>query len=426
VRLSVRQFFALAEAPSSGVGRSAAARWLAVIGYAAVLAIVVLWTWRALHDPRAFDTGLAWQAGRLGWATGHPERLSTWNGMTFLAGGMAVASRLWSAHHTAEVVTIVNAVLTIVGLVLTMGRARRVLRPVPWWVATLGLISYVPLMSSVWWKQFNIMALTLAAAGFVLARRGRTGGAAFALGLSVSIKPLAFMIPVVMLVRRDTRRVGLLAIAWIVLLNVLAQALFALRAHDLATLDPTIGLRNLIHKTTAAGNYFLCSSTNFSPTSTLCRLNGGFAHWTLQRLLVLGLIALLGLLVVGALRGRAALSWEVFAFACPFSIMLSALAWAHYQVMLLPLFLLLFTRFVTEGARPGEWAALVVAFVLASLMWDPYGTLVSTLQGDGQASLASTTFLEQYSQLAQYVVIITGVVWYSRHSAVGSPRPASE
>jgi hypothetical protein len=391
-------------------------------GYILVVAIVGLWTWRALHDHDPYDTGLAWQAGRLGWATGHPEHLGTWNGAPLLAAAMAILSRLWSAEHTADIVTIVSLGLTIAAVVMTMGRLRDAMRPLLWWVATLGLVSYVPLMSSVWWKQFNVIALTLAAAGFALARQNRSAAGGLALGLSLSIKPMAFMVPLVMLLRRETRRAGLIAISWVIGLNVLAQALFAQRAHNLATLNPTIGLSNLLHKTTAAGNVFLCASVNFSPTATFCRLNGGFAHWTLQRVCVTGLILLFGLFAVAALRGRSARSWEVFAFACPFSIMLSALSWAHYQVMLAPLFLLLFYRFTTEGARLGEWVGLIAAFTLASLMWMPYGTLWSELGGSSSTSGdGATTFIEQYSALAQYIVVITGIVWYARHPAIDQP-----
>jgi hypothetical protein len=346
-------------------------------GYILVVAIVGLWTWRALHDHDPYDTGLAWQAGRLGWATGHPEHLGTWNGAPLLAAAMAILSRLWSAEHTADIVTIVSLGLTIAAVVMTMGRLRDAMRPLLWWVATLGLVSYVPLMSSVWWKQFNVIALTLAAAGFALARQNRSAAGGLALGLSLSIKPMAFMVPLVMLLRRETRRAGLIAISWVIGLNVLAQALFAQRAHNLATLNPTIGLSNLLHKTTAAGNVFLCASVNFSPTAT---------------------------------------------FACPFSIMLSALSWAHYQVMLAPLFLLLFYRFTTEGARLGEWVGLIAAFTLASLMWMPYGTLWSELGGSSSTSGdGATTFIEQYSALAQYIVVITGIVWYARHPAIDQP-----
>lgn len=387
-------------------------------GLLCLCAIVGWWTWRAWHDPRALDTGLAWDAGRLGWATGHPEHLSTWNGMTFLAAAFALLSRVVSRHHAADLVTLLNLVVAVSMSAVVLVALRRRLPTGWWWVAAFALVSFGPLMSTVWWKQFNLFALALAAGGFELARRRRRGTAAFAIGLSVSIKPMVFLLPLVMLARRDTRRVGAMAVLWIVGLDVAAQALFAVRAGSLGALDPTIGVRNLIHKTSAAGNPFLCMGDNFSPTSVLCQLNGGnandgFAHWTLQRVLVLLLIALLALWVAQSLRGRSALSWDLFAFTGPFSVMLSALSWSHYQLILAPLFLLVFVRLTQDGTL-GEWLGLAIAFVMASLMWAPYGNIVDGLR-DLPESVSTTSFLQVYAQFAQYVLILTGTLWYSRH-----------
>ncbi len=91
-------------------------------------------------------------------------------------------------------------------------------------------------------------------------------------------------------------------------------------------------------------------------------------------------VALLGTWVVAALRGRKATSWELFAFTCAISTMVSPIAWSHYQIMLAPLFVFMVVRFTNEGADAGIWAGLAVAFVLASLMWSPYGTLTDAIQ----------------------------------------------
>jgi hypothetical protein len=384
-----------------------------LLGLLCLAAIVVWWIRRALHDPRPFDTGLAWDAGRLGWATGHPEHLVTWNGMTSLAAGMAIVGRVFSRHRTGELVTLVNLLIVVGGSIMLLRALRPRLPVVWWWVLAFALVSFGPLMSTVWWKQFNIMALALAAGGFELIRRDRRSLGAFAIALSVSVKPLVFLLPLFMLVPRRTRRAAIEAIVWIVVLDVLAQALFAVRADNLATLDPTIGPRNLVHKTSAAGNVFLCTGLNFSPTSLLCRLNGGFVHWTLQRVLVWGLIAWLGLWVAQVLRGRGALSWDTFAFVCAISIMLSPLSWAHYQVMLLPLFVLMLVRMTEDGSVAG-WIGLTIAFVLASLMWAPYGNLVDGLRAAPE-NPSTTSFLEVYAELAQYVLVLTGALWYAQH-----------
>lgn len=409
--------------PRSRWGRSAGLPGgrspLVLLGLLCLAAVIGWWTWRALHDPFARDTGLAWDAGRLAWATGHPERLSTWNGMTFLAATMAILGRLVSRHQAGYAVTAVNLACAV-GLATVVLRAlRRRLPGAWWWVVALALVSFGPLMSTVWWKQFNLVALTLAAGGFELARRERRAAAAFAIALSVSIKPLIFLLPVFMLIRRETRRIGVSALVWVVVLDVAGQALMALRAGNLAALDPTIGPRNLIHKTSAAGNVFLCHPLNFSPTSIFCRLNGGFQHWTLQRVAVLMFVGLLAVWVIQALRNRSPLSWEVFAFAGPLSVMLSALAWPHYQIMLAPLFILLVVRLAEDG-RPGEWIGLVVAFALASVIWAPFGNLLDGIRNLPEHQ-QTTTFLEQYAQLAQYVLILTALVWYGRHEAFPSP-----
>jgi Glycosyltransferase family 87 len=342
--------------------------------------------------------------------------------MPFLGVVMAFVSRIMTARVAGEAITSLNVVLWLGAVGVALYRLRPLLAPGWWWVAAFALLSFAPMMSSVWWKQFNVIALVLAAGGFDLVRRRHPTSGALAIGLSVSVKPLAFLLPLVMVARRDTRRVGAYAIGWVIGLDVAAQALLAWRAHVLATLNPVIGIRNLVDKTSNAGNIFLCHPLNFSPASTLCRLNGGFHHWTLQRVAVVCMVALLGAWVIDALRGRSASSWELFAFACPLSVMLSPLAWSHYQIMLAPLFLLLLVRFARDGASFGAWAGLAVAFVLASIMWEPYGTIISSIRGQ-PANPLQPTFVEQYAQLAQYVLVLTGILWFARHPAiVHAPR----
>lgn len=407
---------------ASSVRRSSPRSGLDLVGYAALAALVAWWTWRAWHDPLTLDTGLAYHAGTLAWATGHPERLPSWDGMPFLVATMAVVGRVLSERSSTDLDILLNTAAAVTAATIFLVRARRLLAPGWWWAAAFALLSFGPLMSSVWWKQFNLIALGLAVGGFDLARRRRPAAAALAIGLSISIKPLVFLLPLAMLARRDTRRVAAGAIAWVIGLDLAAQALLALRAHSLAVFNPLTGARNLIDKTSSAGNIFLCHPINFAPTQLLCRLDGGFQHWTLLRLAAVALVALLGLWVIDALRGRHALSWEVLAFTCPLSVMLSALAWTHYQIMLAPLFLLLLFRFSREGASPGAWAGLAAAYVLASLMWEPYGTIVSAIRGVPETTL-HISLTEVLAQFAQYVVVVTGVIWYARRRAV---PPAEE
>jgi hypothetical protein len=122
-------------------------------------------------------------------------------------------------------------------------------------------------------------------------------------------------------------------------------------------------------------------------------------------------------------------SWETFAFTCPLSVMVSPLAWAHYQVMLAPLFVLLLVRFTRDGAGPIAWAGLAGAFVLASLMWLPYGTLPDAtrqlLSGHtvprGQV-IRDENGLATAAQGAQYLLILTGVLWYRRQRRGERPQ----
>jgi Glycosyltransferase family 87 len=389
---------------------------IAALGYAGLAALVSWWAWRAFHNPRTLDTGLAYDAGKIAWATGRPEVLITWNGMPFLVAVMALLGRVASGRAVADLVTALNVALPVGAAGLALHRVRPRLSPAGWWIAAFALAAFGPLMSSVWWKQFNVIVLVLALAGFELMRRGRTHSAALAIGLSVSIKPLAFLLPFVLLARRETRRVGALALLWIAGLDIAAQGLLAWRAHDIARLNPYLGFHNLVHKTTAAPNIYLCHPLNFAPGSALCRLVGGFDHWTLQRIAVWCFVALLGLWIIDVLRGRSGTSWEVLAFTLPLSVMLSSLAWSHYQIMLAPLFFLLFVRFATEGASFGPWAGLLLAFVLASLMWEPYGTIVSSIRGK-PASPLQPTFLEEFAQFSQYVLVLAGILWYAERRA---------
>ncbi len=381
------------------------------------------WAWRAFHDSYPWDTGLAYQAGQVAWATGHPEHLGSWMSTPLLGVLMALLSRVVSASGAADLVTALNLVLWVGAVAVVLYRTRELLAPAWWWMAAFGLLSFAPLMSSVWWKQFNPIVLVLAAAGFELVRRCRLGWGAAAIGLSVAIKPIAILLPFVMLARRGTRRAGALALAWVVGLNVAAQGLMAVWAGSVATLDPLIGVRNIIRKEGAQGIY-LCAQLNFAPTSLLCRAGGGLQHETLQRAAVGVALLLLGAWLVEALRGRGPTSWEVFAFVCPLSVMLTPAAWTHYQIMLAPLFLLLLFRFAREGSNVAGWAGLAIAFVLASLIWQPYGSIVSAIRDVvGRAQpWHEPTLLEAYAEFAQYVLVLTGLLWYRRRQSL--PRPS--
>ncbi|MGO9977050.1 MAG: glycosyltransferase family 87 protein [Solirubrobacteraceae bacterium] len=405
---------------------------LTILAVAALAVIVGWWTWRALHDEHhVLDFRLVYDAGLVSWRNGHPERLFTWTGTPLLAALSALGTRVESLTAGSETLTVLNMLLVLSTVAAVMWRLRGQVATVWWWVLTVALLSFGPMMSTVWWKQLNIIALVLALAGFELLRRRRPGAAAALIALSVAIKPLVFLLPIVLLVRRETRRVGALAVAWIVGLTMAAQAFLAVRAHALGPLNPFAALSSFLSRTQPGTPHtpaWACMAVNFSPQSTLCRL-AGRGDWTLQHIVVLIAVGVLGTWTFDALRGRRASSWETFAFVCPLSAMLSPLAWSHYQILLAPLFVLLVVRFTNEGASVGTWTGLAVAFALASLMWEPYGTSIgavsSVLRGHAESPVL-TLHLAVIAEFAQYALLISGLLWYTRRLAVRPARGAGD
>jgi hypothetical protein len=339
---------------------------------------------------------------------------------------MAIVTRLMSMGTAANLLTTLNLALTVGTVVIVLYHLRTVLSPVWWWIGAFAMITFAPMLSTVWWKQFNLIALVGVLAGFYLIRKQRTMSAAALIGLSIAIKPLAVLLPFVLLARRETRRVGALALGWVVALNALAQGFMVVRAGNLATLNVLPVIKNFADKAKPE-NIWACHTENFAPGSLLCRLAGG-QNWNIQHLIVWASVALLGAWVVDALRGRSMLSWEVFAFSCAISTMVSPIAWSHYQIMLAPLFILLFVRFATEGATVGTWSGLIASFVLASLMWQPFGTSIGALRHliDGAAQTQRVLFsIASVAQFAQYVLIFTGIIWYLQTRARGA-KPAGQ
>lgn len=396
-------------------GAASPGAWL---GYAAMAGIMLWWTWRALQDPSQYDLTLLYQGGQLAWATGHPEHHPLWVGTPLLAAVMAVITRVMSLQTAGALITILNLGLVVGVVAVLLRRLRGRLPPVWWWLTAFALVSFAPMMSTVWWKQLNIIALVLALAGFDRLERGRTRSASAMIGLSVAVKPLVFLLPLVLLARRETRRAGALSLAWVPALTMAGQALLALHAGDLGVLSPLPAIQNFLVKS-KPGRGLACQSLNFAPQSLVCRVAGP-EHWLLQRTVVSVAIGLLGLWVIYALRRRRATSWEAFAFVCLLSVMFSPVAWAHYQVMLAPLFVLLVVGFAREGAGFGSWAGLATAFLLASLMWQPYGTLTGTVANalSGHAgtlarSQQDADSIAPVAQFAQYVLLITGLRWYA-------------
>lgn len=63
-------------------------------------------------------------------------------------------------------------------------------------------------------------------------------------------------------------------------------------------------------------------------------------------------------------------------------------------------------------------------------MWAPYGNLIDGLRGVPE-NPGTTSFLEVYAELAQYVLVLTAALWYAQHrrqsdrEAVPAESPAA-
>jgi len=404
-----------------------------VLGVLAVGAVIGLWAWRSFSDPAGYDFSQAYYSGEVAWSTGRPETWFSWTGTPLLAAAMAVTGRLWDEVSANRILTGVNIalVLSVIGVVVR--RLRNTLSPLWLLIVAVGIASFGPILSTVWWKQFNIIVLFLALAGFEALRRDRFLLAGALIGFSVGLKPLVFLLPLVLLARRSTRLTGIWGVVFAVGLNIGAQGLYAIHAHAAAAFDPLSPARNFLKKSRPGSGYYLaCGHSNFSSQALLCRTFGA-KHWTLLTIVVWLALVCLAVWVVRALHGYDTASWECFAFTCVFSTMASSIDWSHYQVMLAPLIVLLVVRFSTVRTHALYWFGLLVAFVLASLTWSPYGAITDALQLHFRSTYQTNPhpLVANIAQYSQYILIVTATLWYRRHGRTvldqsGSRRVGSQ
>jgi hypothetical protein len=268
----------------------------------------------------------------------------------------------------------------------------------------------------VWWKQFNVVAFTLGVAAFALVRSGRNifGGALTA--LSICVKPILLLLPLALLLRRDTRKSGMWSIIWVAFFLTVAQGFLAVRAGTVSALSP-IPAADAFSERTKPENTWSCHTENFSPGSLLCRLAGG-EYWTYERLVLLLAVLLLAALAYDSIKDRPGRSWSAFAFASLLSPMISPIAWSHYQLLLGPMLVLLLREFVLSGASFPLWSSLASSFALAELIWRPYGTLPGTLNElfTGRVETLGASFaVMSISQFAQYLLFLTALAWFTGH-----------
>jgi hypothetical protein len=91
-----------------------------------------------------------------------------------LGAVMAIVTRLMSVASAADLLNVLNLVLALGTIGFVLVRLRAVLPSVWWWVCACCMVSFGPLMSTVWWKQFNLIALAGALVGFYLIRSRHT------------------------------------------------------------------------------------------------------------------------------------------------------------------------------------------------------------------------------------------------------------
>jgi hypothetical protein len=395
---------------------------------AAGLAVVGGWVAGfAATRPGTYDLGLAYLGGAEAWASGRPERVFTWISTPFLAMLMAVATRVASAGTLAVAFNVFNVALAIALIAATWWGLRGRLPVRLWWLTLFAAVLFAPLSSTLWWKQLNLLALALAVAGFALLRRDRKADpwAAALIALSISIKPIVILLPLVLLLRADSRRAGLYLVGWTALLEAVAQAFLAWRAHDLAVLSPLPALTNFTAKSLPAANGWACNVQDFSPTSTVCRLTGGPFFWDLQRLAVLAFVLGLAWLLWRALRGFDARTWEMFAAACLLSPMLSPLAWSHYQLLLGPMFVVLVVRLPRTPEALPRWLLLGGAFLLAEISWTPIGTIADLAGLGSLAPPGSRAYgsLLTAAAFAQYFLLTAAILALAPARPVPSRHP---
>jgi hypothetical protein len=359
------------------------------------------------------DFGLAYAGGVEAWSSGHPQRLLTWTATPLLAVVMAGVTRIASVEVASRAFMVVDLVVWGVLLYAVWSRLRDRVSARFWWSTLVTAAIFAPAISTIFWLQPNLIVFGLALGGFVLVGR-RDPAAGLLIGLSIALKPIVVLLPLALLLRRQTRTAGAWAIATTAGLSFAGLGFLAWRAGDLSLLNPFDYLAGFLSK--GRGPIAACVPENYSPVALLCRL--GVEPSTLVTIGVAAALVLAGWLLIRRLPDSPDARWEMFGLACLLSGMLGPIDWASYGVLMAPLFLLLAYRFWRESAPSPLWIALGLAFLLAELVWDPLESLAQT---------PVPVVVVSYSagQFSQYVLLLVLVRWrLLRRGSAGSRRPA--
>ena len=350
-----------------------------------------------VHHP--MDFGLAYQAGRLAWSSGHPEPLGTWTGTPFLALVMAAITRM----ATLDVATLAMLAANLAvwgGLLLAVWHRLQDLVPSRWWWGTLAAAAvFAPAISNIFWMQPNLVVLALALAGVSLAGR-RNLAAGLLIGAALALKPILVLLPFALLLHRETRRAAAWSIAVAAVLSAIGLGFLAWRAADLSVANPIAYLAQFLTK--GRGPDYACVPENYSPVALLCRF--GVTGGSTLTAAVACVVLVAGWFLTRRLRAAPDARWELFAAAGLLSPMLGPIGWAVYQVLLAPLMLLLAYQFWADRAPLFLWLNLGGVFLLTMLVWDPLESLAQT---------PVPVLVVSYSlgQFAQYFLLLLWVQW---------------
>jgi len=150
------------------------------------------------------DFGLAYQGGIEAWTSGHPQRLLTWTATPFFALVMALTSRAAPLEVSVRIFMAVDLVVWAALLSVVWTRLSDKVRAGWWWATLAAAAVFAPAVSTIFWLQPNLIVFALALGGFALVgRRNRSAG--FLIGLSIALKPIVVLLPLALLLRRQTR-----------------------------------------------------------------------------------------------------------------------------------------------------------------------------------------------------------------------------
>lgn len=358
------------------------------------------------------DFGLAYTGGLEAWSSGHPMRVVTWMGTPFYAAVMALVTRAGPEFVSARIFMAINLSLWLLLLAMVWPRLRPHV-PISWWWATLvaaGL--FAPALSTIFWLQINLLVFCLALAGFFLVgRNDRLAGVL--IGVSIAIKPVAILLPLALLLRRRSRNAGMWTIVAAAAATIVGFAFLAWRAQDPSVLNPFAYLADFMSKSRL--NIAACIVENYSPVAALCRF--GLPPATPTSAVIGIAVVTVGWLMVRDLPETLEGEWEVFAAACFLSILIGPIDWAHYGLLMGPMFIVLAYQFWRYRAPAVMWLGLGASYALAGMVWDPLSTQLG-------ASIPFEIFVYTAGQFSQYFLLLVWIRWRRLKSLVALPAAA--